>query len=46
MLTLGQLVQQYLYTANPAGPACRSQGYLGKATTGANQTFPSLPPLK
>ena len=46
MLTLGQLVQQYLYTANPAGPACRSQGSLGKATTGANQTFPSLTPLK
>ncbi len=45
VLTLGQLVQQYYYTANPSGPACHAQEPLGKATTGQPSTFPHLTAL-
>jgi phospholipid/cholesterol/gamma-HCH transport system substrate-binding protein len=45
MLTIGQLVQQYYYTADPSGPACTSQTPLGKTTTGQNSVFPSLKAL-
>jgi phospholipid/cholesterol/gamma-HCH transport system substrate-binding protein len=45
VLTVAQLVQQYYYTANPAGPACKAQGSLGKSTTGQTQSFPSLKAL-
>jgi hypothetical protein len=45
MLTLGEVVQKYVITSDPSGPACRSQGSLGAKTTGQSQTFPSLKPL-
>ncbi len=46
VLTVGQLVQDFYYTANPNGPACRGQSSLGRATTGENRAFPSLRPLR
>lgn len=45
VLTLAQLVAQYYFTANPAGPPCQAQPPLGALTTGQNQTFPQLQPL-
>lgn len=45
VLTVAQLVQQYYYTANPSGPACKAQKPLGKSTTGQSQSFPSLKAL-
>lgn len=45
VLTLAQLVQQYYYTSNPGGPACRAQTPLGSATAHQNQSFPHLQPL-
>jgi phospholipid/cholesterol/gamma-HCH transport system substrate-binding protein len=44
VLTLQQLVQQYYFTDNPSGPACRAQGPLGAVTTGQTQSFPHLQP--
>jgi phospholipid/cholesterol/gamma-HCH transport system substrate-binding protein len=46
MLTLGEVVRTFLITADPSGPACRSQAPLGRQTTGQHSTFPSLQPLK
>ena len=45
VLTVAQLVQQYYYTADPSGPACKVQKSLGKSTTGQSQSFPSLKAL-
>jgi phospholipid/cholesterol/gamma-HCH transport system substrate-binding protein len=45
VLTLGQLVSKYYYTADPAGPACQAQSPLGRTTTGADTIFPSLKAL-
>jgi hypothetical protein len=45
VLTLAQLVQQYYYTSDPAGPACRAQTPLGLKTTGQDQAFPHLQAL-
>jgi phospholipid/cholesterol/gamma-HCH transport system substrate-binding protein len=45
MLTLGQLVAKYYYTADPSGPACTAQSPLGKTTTGTDSTFPTLKAL-
>jgi phospholipid/cholesterol/gamma-HCH transport system substrate-binding protein len=44
VLTLQQVVQQYYFTSNPSGPACRQQAQLGNATTGRMQSFPHLKP--
>jgi phospholipid/cholesterol/gamma-HCH transport system substrate-binding protein len=46
VLTLQQVVQQYYFTSNPAGPTCRAQGSLGEATTGQAQSFPHLQPRR
>jgi virulence factor Mce-like protein len=45
VLTIGQLIQQYYYTADPSGPACKAQTALGTQTTGRNRAFPRLTPL-
>ena len=45
VLTLGQLVQEYYYTSDPSGPACRAQALLGRTTTGQNVAFPTLTAL-
>jgi virulence factor Mce-like protein len=42
VLTVQQLVQQYYFTDDPSGPACRQQASLGTATTGQDQSFPRL----
>ncbi len=44
VLTEQQLVQQYYFTSDPSGPACKDQGSLGIVTTGQAQTFPHLQP--
>jgi hypothetical protein len=44
VLTLQQVVQQYYFTDDPSGPACRAQGSLGTVTTGQMQSFPHLLP--
>jgi hypothetical protein len=44
VLTLQQVVQQYYFTDDPSGPACRQQGALGTVTTGQMQSFPHLQP--
>jgi phospholipid/cholesterol/gamma-HCH transport system substrate-binding protein len=44
VLTLQQVVQQYYFTDDPSGPACRAQEALGTATTGQMQSFPHLHP--
>ena len=44
VLTMQQLVQEYYYTDDPSGPACRAQGPLGRVTTGQSQSFPRLRP--
>jgi phospholipid/cholesterol/gamma-HCH transport system substrate-binding protein len=44
VLTEQQLVQQYYFTSNPAGPPCKAQGPLGSLTTGQMQSFPHLQP--
>jgi hypothetical protein len=45
MLSVGQLVAKYYYTADPSGPACRAQSPLGRTTTGSDTTFPTLKAL-
>jgi phospholipid/cholesterol/gamma-HCH transport system substrate-binding protein len=45
VLTIGQLLTQYYYTADPSGPPCTAQAPLGKSTTGRNQVFPALKAL-
>jgi phospholipid/cholesterol/gamma-HCH transport system substrate-binding protein len=45
VLTLGELIQKYYFTADPSGPACAAQSPLGKTTTGRDTTFPSLKAL-
>ncbi len=45
VLTVAQLVQQYYYTSNPAGPPCAAQSPLGLQTTGQDQAFPHLQAL-
>lgn len=45
VLTTEQLLQQYYFTSNPSGPACKGQAPLGTLTTGQNQTFPQLKAL-
>jgi phospholipid/cholesterol/gamma-HCH transport system substrate-binding protein len=44
VLTLQQVVQQYYFTSNPSGPACKPQAQLGNVTTGQTQSFPHLKP--
>jgi phospholipid/cholesterol/gamma-HCH transport system substrate-binding protein len=44
VLTQQQLVQQYYFTSDPSGPACKDQGSLGTVTTGQTQSFPHLQP--
>ena len=44
VLTQQQLVQQYYFTSDPSGPACKDQGSLGTVTTGQAQSFPHLQP--
>ena len=44
VLTQQQLVQQYYFTSDPSGPACKDQGSLGAVTTGQMQSFPHLQP--
>jgi phospholipid/cholesterol/gamma-HCH transport system substrate-binding protein len=44
VLTLQQVVQQYYFTDDPSGPACKAQGALGTVTTGQMQSFPHLQP--
>ena len=44
VLTQQQLVQQYYFTSDPSGPACKDQGSLGAVTTGQAQSFPHLQP--
>jgi phospholipid/cholesterol/gamma-HCH transport system substrate-binding protein len=44
VLTEQQLVQQYYFTSNPAGPTCWAQRPLGSLTTGEMQSFPHLQP--
>jgi phospholipid/cholesterol/gamma-HCH transport system substrate-binding protein len=44
VLTEQQLVQQYYFTSDPSGPACKDQGSLGTVTTGQTQSFPHLQP--
>ena len=44
VLTVQQLVQQYYFTDDPSGPACKEQAQLGTATTGQMQSFPHLKP--
>jgi phospholipid/cholesterol/gamma-HCH transport system substrate-binding protein len=43
--SLATIVQSVYYTATPGGPPCKSQGLLGKVTTGQLQAFPQLKPL-
>jgi phospholipid/cholesterol/gamma-HCH transport system substrate-binding protein len=45
VLTIAQLLRQYYYTSNPAGPPCTAQSPLGNLTTGQSQAFPHLQPL-
>jgi phospholipid/cholesterol/gamma-HCH transport system substrate-binding protein len=45
VLTIAQLLKQYYYTSNPAGPPCTAQTPLGSLTTGQAQAFPHLQPL-
>ncbi len=45
VLTIAQLLQDYYFTSDPSGPACKGQPSLGALTTGQNQSFPHLQPL-
>lgn len=42
---LAAVLRNVYYTSNPAGPPCKAQAPLGKATTGQSQAFPQLTPL-
>ena len=45
VLTIGQLVSKYFYTADPSGPPCTSQTPLGTATHAGTGLFPGLKAL-
>jgi hypothetical protein len=45
VLTIASIVQDYYITADPSGPACKAQAPLGRATTGQDQSFPTLSAL-